>query len=672
MKSLGVRRWFARLEPVLPAAAILAVVAVIYGASVGLPLAFDDAWSVRLVEDYTLLDAFTRTANFGYYRPIYLLGYMLANAVGSAGPELLHVLCLVVHAANAILLTRFARVLLGARHTGFELAVGLLYALNPFVFQAVALPAGLNHLLALLFILCAALAYARARQLGRRHGGGVWWAVALTAGALACLSNEIGVVVAVFCCVYEVSRAWREGHWTRGSWSFLGMAAFSAVYLAFYQLIPKGQPPETVMTLADMAQRLLYAAQLWAYPIAALLKPFIASDEVAVVASAIFTALACLLALRGRWRLMIVCGALLFVGAALPLLARLPAGYLLNAPRAFYVPLTGVALLWAALLLSLADLAGSWSPRRWLRVGVGAVSIGLVCAIGVVHSTSQLALHASAHQPVAVVAEVGASMPPGGRMLVLNLPEWIAPKARHFPIGSEGVIVMAPYVGGDDLVLANTGQRRAVDLGQYRLPFDPGLSYVYQTWGREVDPSGMPAEFASVDRIVNVRYLTDTLSALWLGGAEPPVPGAAQAVFDQHIELSAYHLTPCREGWVLATRWRLAPGKTGAETPATTLSMFAQGLDAEGNRIAQNDGALAGGLMGFQSIPAGRDVVDRRLLSVGASPEQASGPVTLYLGVYDYQNGQRLPATGLDGARLEGDALAVPLPPRLAGALPCK
>ena len=493
---------------------------------------------------------------------------------------------------------------------------------------------------------------------------------------LACLSNEIGVVVAVFCCVYEVGRELREGRWTRGSWSFLGMSAFSAAYLAIYQLIPKGQPPETVMTLADMAQRLLYAAQLWAYPIAALFKLFIASDEVAVVVSAILMTLACLLALRGRRRLMILCGTLLFVGAALPPLARLPAGYLFNAPRAFYVPLTGVALLWAALLLSLADLAGSWSPRRWLRIGVGAVSVGLVCAIGVVHSTSQLAFHASAHQPVAVVAEVGASMPPGGRMLVLNLPKWIAPKARHFPIGSEGVIVMAPYVGGDDLVLANTGQRRAVDLGQYRLPFEPGLSYVYQTWGREVDPSGLPAEFASADRIVNVRYLTDTLSALWLGGAEPPVPGAAQAAFDQQLELSAYHLTPCRDGWVLATRWRLAPGKTGAKmsrsTPVPTLSMFAQGLDAEGNQIAQNDCALVGGLTGFQSIPAGRDVVDRRLLSVGASPEQASGPVTLYLGVYDYENGRRLPATGPDGARLEGDALAVPLPPRPADAPLCR
>ena len=193
---------------------------------------------------------------------------------------------------------------------------------------------------------------------------------------------------------------------------------------------------------------------------------------------------------------------------------------------------------------------------------------------------------------------------------------------------------------------------------------------MYQTWGREVDPSGLPAEFASADRIVNVRYQTETLSALWLGGAEPPVPGAAQAAFDQQLELSAYHLTPCRDGWILATRWRLAQGKTGSEAPA--LSMFAQGLDAEGNRIAQNDGALVGGLMGFQSVPPGRDVVDRRLLSVVASPEQASGPVTLYLGVYDYQNGRRLPATGPGGARLEGDTLAVPLPPRPADAPSCR
>jgi len=647
---------------------IAAVVLVVYGPGLQLPLAFDDAWSVRLVEGYTFADAFMRTENFGYYRPLYLLGYMLARAAGPAGPALLHTLCLAAHIANAALLSRLARALAGNPDAGMELAVGLLYALNPFVFQAVALPAGLNHLLACLFTLGATLSYARARQSGRKRH----WAMCLGLAVLAFLSNEIGVVAGGFCLVYEISRALRLRQWERNAWSFVAAAAPGIAYLLVYPLIPKGAPPEAVQTVADFVQRALYAAQMLAYPFAALAKLIVPDDTLAVVLAACMTVAVCaaVVVARSRWRLLLLAGLLLFAGASVPPLARLSAGYLLNAPRALYVPLAGVAMVWAALALALADTVARAGAGRVMNLlsmpAVRAVGVAVLCAPGAAHAGAQLALHLRVHAPITAIVETALTMPPDQRMLALNMPEWVAPKARRFPVGSEGVIVMAPYVGGDDLVLSNVGQRREVRLAQFPTPFQSELAYVYQTWGERMDAGVLPAALTTAARVLWVRYLTDTLRADWVGGVEPPavVEGGARATFGQTLQLVAHHIQPCRTGWILATRWRRLPGAQPDPSTAT-LSMFAQVYDAGGNPIAQQDGALLSGLLAFDQMPAGLDVVDRRWL-IG-SP--AVAPVTVFVGVYDYQTGQRLTAVRPDGAALEHDALQLSAP-QVAGEWP--
>ncbi len=662
-------RYLARYASLISVGVIAAAALVVYWPSAQLPLAFDDAWSVRLVEGYTFVDAFVRTENFGYYRPLYLLGYMLARAAGPTGPALLHMLCLAVHIASAVLLSRLARALAGHSNAGMELAVGLLYALNPFVFQAVALPAGLNHLLACLFILSATLFYVAARQSARRRH----WAMCLGLAALAFLSNEIGVVAGGFCLVYEISRALRLRRWERGAWSFVVAAAPGVVYLLVYPLIPKGAPPEAVQTLADFLQRALYAAQMLAWPLAALAKPVVPGDEAAVALAVGVTGAACVAVVvaRSRWRVLLLAGLLLFAGASAPPLARLSAGYLLNAPRALYVPLAGVAIVWAALALALADgvahvAAGRVNSRLFTPIA-WTVGVALLCALGAAHAGSQLSLHLRVHAPITTIVETAIAMPPDQRMLALNMPEWVAPKARRFPIGSEGVIVMAPYVGGDDLVLSNAGQWREVRLARFSTPFQPELAYVYQTWGEQMDAGALPAALTTAARVMWVRYLTDTLRADWMGGVEPPavVAGGAQAMFGQSLQLMAYHIQPCRAGWVLATRWRRTQPGAQADSLQSSLSMFAQVYDAQGSPVAQQDGALLSGLLGFDQMPVGLDVVDRRWL-IGAP---AGAPVTVFVGVYDYQTGQRLPAARPDGAALENDALLLSAP-QAVGELP--
>jgi hypothetical protein len=630
--------------------ALVALAIALYWPSTSLPLSFDDAWSVRLVRHFSLPDLFTQTQNFGYYRPLYLAYYRLAAAAGAHGPLLLHILCIAGHAANALLLLKLAPAMLGRRSDAAApgavvFGAACLFALNPFAVQAVALPAGLNHLLALLFIQAAMLCYARARL--PAAGRGRWWLACLSLSLLAFLSNEIGLCVAGFAFAYELMHALRTRRWTRRSWSFLTVTALAGAYALAYQLIPKGASPEFVFTIGDALRRALIALQTLAYPLALALGPLGLPAEASVLAATALMLSLCAWAMRGPQRGAVALGLLLFAaGAALPAL-RLPTGYVENAPRVFYVATLGTAIAWSAL---------AWALTGWLAPRAQAVAAGAaIAAIGLAgawHVRDHQAFLARANEPVQAIAEAGAALAPGEQVLALNAPEWVAAPARRFPMFSEGAIVLAPYVEGSDLVLANTGLERTVHLAQYPLPGDPARPYSFRTFGQPLDP----AQLAGATRILQTQYLPEALRTDWLGGATTHGPATAEVAFAGGPSLAQHHIQACRQGWVVALQWRRPPAPAGEFPP--TLSAFVQALDANGAKLAQSDGAPLNGLLPFASLPADRDIVDRRVL---LAPDAAGA--MLHLGVYDYVTGERLPATDAQGRRLAGDALTLPLPP---------
>ncbi len=621
-------------------AGLIAAVVVTYWPSLALPLSFDDAWSVRLVRHFTLLDLFTQTQNFGYYRPLYLAYYRLAAAVGAAGPLLLHTLCIITHTANALLLLRFTPAMLGRRADRMVFATAFLFALNPFAVQAVALPAGLNHLLALLFIQMAMLCYARARaSVGRR---GPWWGACLGLCACAFLANEIGLSVAGFALAYEVIRASHMRCWRPEAWSFLIVAAFAGGYAVLYQFIPKGASPEFVFTPGDALVRALIALQTLSYPLTLLMSPLGMSAETTVLVATAALSVACALALRSPMRDAALLGLMLFaVAVALPIL-RLPTGYVQNAPRVFYVSNAGTAMVWAAVVLALR------APRfQAILAGSVVAAIGLA---GAWHARDQQAFLGRANEPVEAIAAAGAQLAPHERLLAINAPRWVAVPTRRFPMFYEGAIVLADYVEGSDLVLANTGLDRDVWLTQFALPGDPSQPYAFQTFGQPFDPT----QLTDAARVLQTRYLSNELRTDWIGGAVAQRPAQAAVRFAGGAALVQHHVQPCRDGWIVALQWR---GSSAASDMPSTISAFVQVLDAGGTKRAQDDGAPLRGLLPFGQLPLDRDIVDRRML---AAPG-ASG-AALYVGLYDYATGERLPATDVRGERLAGDALVLPLP----------
>ena len=659
-----------RLVPLVLALALITIIAAaLYLPSLSLPLSFDDAWSVRLVRDFSALDLFTRTQNFGYYRPLYLAYYRLAGLAGASGPLLLHLLCVAAHAINSGLVYFVARTFLrGSPHNrAIALTTALLFACNPLSVQAVALPAGLNHLIALIFLQLAVLSYARCRSVIPLQGM-PWLAATCTFSLIAFLANEVALCVPGLCLAYEAARVAQGERISRRVWPLAVVTALALAYAAVYTLIPKGTAPPFVFTLDGALQRMFIALQALAHPLVWLLSPFEISGLATVVVSlAIMGLLVAYL-----WRVTpvaLVGGAVLFAaGVALPIL-RLPTGYVENAQRVFYVASLGASLAWAALVIAAANAIHT----RWSRIAeaVARIACSIVVAVpGALYSFDTQRFYARASEPVRAIATNGAQLQPDETLLALNVPEWVAVPQRRFPLFIEGAILMADYVDGRDLVFSNTGLDRQVAVQHFQLPYQPELRYAFKTFGPDVSPAPGATAFYTATRVLNVAYAPDGPHTVWLGGASAVRPEQIEARFGPQLALVRQHVLPCKDGWVVALQWRKQPPtpKKGGGSPIEgelprTLSAFAQAFEVGGGPMTQKDGAPLAGLLQFADLPNDADIVDRRVLTTTSVMQ----PGALYVGIYDFTNNARLVATDAANKPLDGNAFSIPLPPRDAG-----
>ncbi|OUC09169.1 hypothetical protein RY27_04510 [Litorilinea aerophila] len=94
--------------------------------------------------------------------------------------------------------------------------------------------------------------------------------------------------------------------------------------------------------------------------------------------------------------------------------------------------------------------------------------------------------------------------------------------------------------------------------------------------------------------------------------------------------------------------------------PAFDYSVFAHLVDGAGNKVAQLDWQPRdpAGLLPATAWPVGQPVVDAQHLALPV--KLPPGEYRLMVGLYNWQDGQRLPARADGGAALvEGDAVAV-------------
>ena len=166
---------------------LAAVVVSLYSNTLFHDFVFDDVTLIQQNTDVTELN-WGRILGRTGYRPVRTFTYALNFAVGGVNPFGYHLVNLILHAVNSILIFLLLRSILGRLDASFLGA--MFFAVHPVQTASVAYVSGRKDLLAVFFLLLASLFYVEWR---RRRG---WRRVVFTGLALflAVLSKEVAVV----------------------------------------------------------------------------------------------------------------------------------------------------------------------------------------------------------------------------------------------------------------------------------------------------------------------------------------------------------------------------------------------------------------------------------------------------------------------------------------------
>lgn len=620
---------------------------ILYWPTLNLPLIYDSLLHIRIAKGLDLATVWLPTEAFGFYRPLTFLPMLIIRGLfGSYPAWLLHGLNVGQHALNAVLLFSLSWRLWHKQ--SWAVAAGLLLALFPFAYQAVAVYGHNVHPGTAGLILLGLHCYLYGLQERKLK----WGLLTGLLFVLGLLSHETAVLFGLLAALVH----WNAQTQPKGSLCHLEKGTFlpwivflvlGGLYALGYQFLPISRELPGAGAGNTPWLKLLYLLQSAAHPFTWFghLLPGLGAVTVVLGGFAITTILTAWCARRRSLRLPLLLAWAWWAAFACLLLISLPTDYLLHGPRLLYLAGMGLALLWPLLLEPLRSL-----PRfGWLLWGA-ALGFILLTGGGFVHG--RLEQYAQLTSPLTLVEEVMADRPPKEGVLLVNFPEWLSPAKNAYPVGAEHVAMLGYHLFVEELVVENLGVNRPVRaIRQADILTDP--DYPYAVFG-ETDPDRpLLADWAPAgSQVFVVSYTPDGLEPRHVGGLEQvrqnvkPIAeigplqlnGASAILCDGVIELNS--------SWA----WREEIALPG------TLSLFVQALDREDQLLAQADGpplALRANLV--QAVP-GWQMTDRRTLR----PSKGL-PVQLLLGVYDYSSGERLSARDSQRNPLPNNALNLPV-----------
>jgi hypothetical protein len=618
---------------------------ILYWPTLHLPLIYDTLLHIRIATELDLLTVWLPTEAFGFYRPLTFLPMLVIRGwFGYYPATLLHGLNVGQHALNAVLLLALSWRLW--RKLDRSLAAGLLLALFPFAYQAVAVYGHNVHLTTAGLILLGLHCYLsglRQRKLAWHLLTGLFFFLALLSHETAVLFGPLAALVHWNAQTPPKSlRQLSKG--TLLPWFIF--LVLGGLYAIVYQFLPISPAVPGAGAGGSPGLKLLYLLQSAAHPFAWLshLLPGLNAATVVLGGFAVTILLTAWSARRQANRLPLLLGWAWWTGFACLLFVSLPTEYVLHGPRLLYLAGIGLALLWPVLLEPLRG-----RPRFSLLLWGAALGFILLTGASFVHGSLQR--YAQLTRPLRLVEEVMADRPPGEGVLLVNLPEWLSPTRNVYPVGAEHVAILGYHLFAEELVVENLGTDRPVRA--IRLPdilTDPG--YPYAVFG-DTDPErSLLANWAPAgSRVFVVAFTPEGPQPHYMGGLEL-APNREPVAEIGPFLLSGVSATLCGGVLELNGSWAW---REQAALPAT-LSLFAQALDGAGRLLVQADGPPLGLRADLVKPVLGWQMTDRRLL-----PPSTGLPVQLLLGVYDYSSGERLPARDSQGNLLPNDALSIPV-----------
>ncbi len=641
-------RWPVALLVAAPAALAL----ILYWPTLSLPILYDDLLHIRIAGNLNWANVWLPTRDFGFYRPFTFIPFLILRTLfGHYPAPVLHGLNLLQHAANAALLTGLSWRLGQGRARA--LASGLLFAVFPFSYQAVAVyghnvhPAIVGLMLTGLHTYLSALRSTTPRR---------WWAATVLIFIISLLTHETAVLFGLF----VLGLTWAE----RGSWpalwprttanssrafaaeAWLVFAVMGALYTLGYRLLPISRQPQATASLTDhLWLKALYVLQAAAYPFTWFAHWLRWMDATTLILGSVGLTLALTLwaaRQRARWPLLMLGWGWWALASAL-IGANLSADYLLHGPRLLYLSAVGLAFVWPMLL------EAALSIPKIGRAAWGAALL-FILAANVRFISARLNDYARLTRPVAVAASAMAARPTDAGVLFVNLPQWLSPPSNTYALGAEFVSMLGDYLFVGELVAQNIGPAhpaRALEISDLLTPAN--YTYGIQRPSPLEDPQ-MDTAAREWDVFIT-HYAPDQPETEHTGWISPAANATLPLAFIGPYTLLSANAAHCAGRTAITLTWQ----ELAFDAPLTA-SLFVHALDEAGQLLGQADGPPLGVPPGFIHFGPNQPVTEQR--QIASEP-----PTVIHLGLYDFVNGMRFPALDSNRAPLPDSAFALPVQP---------
>jgi len=629
---------------------IVLLTLLLYGPALRLGLCFDDMVHFRWLDGRALTAVWTSPKDLGYYRPLpFTLWQVFHGLFGYYDASVFHLLNVGLHALNAILLYQLVQLEFeGQSRWLYGTAAASLFVTYPFSYQAVPYVSALCHPLAAFLILSSIATYWE----GQARRSKLWPLGSLLLACLAPFAHETGVLIAPLLIVIGVlgsqGRAFRS--MVRSTRGYL---AISLGYALTWAMVLKGSAdPLGLSRLESLWQNGVYFLQGLAFPTAPLARvlmrwfSFNDLNSVAVAAGVTLLFVLVLCVRRGR---QVTLALLWFAISVLPAWLMLPFSYVIDGPRLLYLASIGIALLWAGVLAALG------CSHSWRRLGPWLAALALLVLLwrNVAFVNSRMQLHASGNDVLMQAVEAARTSPVDASLLYVNMPAWLAFRESTYVLGHEGVTLIPGYTRLQDAIWVNGGGDRKVVGVTFANTQKDWRDYVGH-YDPEVGWEGLNEAIRGSDVVYTTDYAADELRIREAGALEretKPDGHTILALWGQQVDLLGGSSE--RQGLeTTITLWWECLRDTEA-----LYTAFVHVYDGEGHLVAQKDGYPLLGMFPFWLWRKGDLVCDKRPVSMPT--DLRPGRYVVSVGLYDPDNGERIPALSPDGTRYPQDSVPV-------------
>ncbi len=632
---------------------LLLAIFALYAPALGIALLHDDAANAFWLQSQSLLKLFAFDANAGgaAARPVANALWLLTRDLfGWFTPPILHAWNIWLHVLNTALVYALAkRVESQSKKWGasvsshsplstltlyshFPLFSAALFAFFPFNYQPVIWAGSIYHPALLACGLTALIASLRSR-----------WNIAALGIAGALLAHEGGFVFPLIIAALHIAFALRTR--TKPPLPALLIGAVGLAYPLLFRFVLgaarfAGDAPNALRS-ADWLPNALYFMQGFVSFASARLRPIIGltPDWPQWLAGAFVTCVALGLALAARARLLPLALAALGAWAVfvLPAIISLDRQYVVNGPRLHYSASVAIALFWSTAAMGLLHVesqsrkSSMWKTLCTLTLYSLLFAACLDSAIGTREILNE---SLTVSRTMFTVDRELHTLPENARVLYINAPWYFGRGSPRFLTGSEGMpIYQHDGTFPSTWIGAQSNTLRETKFVRHEISLTHGEQWLYGIPGELVDDAALAAQLLDSDAAYRWDYDESHIRMRRLArlshNAPPPTAFAAQLRAPDNApgDVTLVHADAhrCRNEITLDIEWHVTT------PPAAGTGVLVHGFAADGTQVFNADAAPLGGLVPFNTLPAGLRLLESRIIRL--DPAQPP-PQRIELGLY--------------------------------------